>query len=333
MFLNHVCFESILEPERMIIPSEIYKRIKVIKVIKDETLGYRESIEKNQVMKKDEAIYIVNPLDSAWIDAMVIDNELFVIESLLPKLNLNGKKVYEQGDINRSNLDTILLFEKHRFMNEARKQFKVAKKHANHITNIMDHVTQYDQLNQFLNHLSVELFKNKHVIEEKEVPFSSCQYGTILQPALDPILMVRQIRHIIILKGTNHHSISTCLHQLKKVAMIEKQDPISYYCPFYTEDIDMLYLPKMKTAILDGMSPHRFEPIHPKDKIYNLDHIVMDQEKQLENISELNKYKKCYHHFMNKGYDALHQAKYYQNQLLAFNSHKDQMLHYVDENS
>ncbi|MFD2616752.1 hypothetical protein [Terrilactibacillus laevilacticus] len=332
MFLNHVCFESILEPERIIIPSEIYKRIKVIKVIKDETLGYRESIERKQDIQKDKAIFIVNPLDSAWVDAMVIDNELFVIESLFPKLNLNGKKVYEQGDLNRSNLDTILLFEKHRFMNEARKQFKVAKKHAKNIASIMDHATQYDQLNQFLNHLSVQLFKNEQVVETKEIFLSSCQYGTILQPALDPLFMIRNIRHFIILKGTNQQSISTCLHQLKKVAMIEEHAPISYYCPFYTEDIDMLYLPKMKIAILDGMSPHRFEPIHPKDKIYNLDYIVMDQEKRLEHISDLNEYMKCYHHYMNKGYYALHQAKYYQNQLLAFSSHKDQILHYVDEN-
>lgn len=82
---------------------------------------------------------------------------------------------------------------------------------------------------------------------------------------------------------------STLIKKIMEVAVQQGYALDAYHCSFDPESIDMVVIPALRTAVVDGTAPHKLEPVRPGDKVVNmLDCLNLNEiekkEDQLKNL-------------------------------------------------
>jgi hypothetical protein len=73
-------------------------------------------------------------------------------------------------------------------------------------------------------------------------------------------LLIENIKNRYIVKGRPGTGKSTMTRKLAKAALDAGYDVEYYHCAFDPDSIDMIIIPEMSFAILDGTAPHVFNP-------------------------------------------------------------------------
>ncbi|EGL82182.1 hypothetical protein CathTA2_2313 [Caldalkalibacillus thermarum TA2.A1] len=74
----------------------------------------------------------------------------------------------------------------------------------------------------------------------------------------------------IIIKGRPGSGKSTMLKRLAQKAEEQGLEAEVYHCGFDPNSLDMVILPQLKVAIVDGTAPHELEPDRPEDEIVDM---------------------------------------------------------------
>ncbi|QCX34457.1 hypothetical protein FDN13_12520 [Caloramator sp. E03] len=116
-------------------------------------------------------------------------------------------------------------------------------------------------------------------------------------------VLVKQIKNRYIIKGRPGTGKSTMTKKVAKAALKSGYDVEYYHCSFDPDSIDMIIIPELSFAMLDGTAPHEFEPEN-KDKVIDMfecidkDIVHEDEDPiksiELEYIKELEKAKFIY---------------------------------------
>ena len=104
---------------------------------------------------------------------------------------------------------------------------------------------------------------------------------------------------LLVLKGGPGVGKSTMMRKIGE-AMEARGESVEYlHCSGDPDSLDGVYIPRMKTAVLDGTSPHVLEPVYPvaSGRYVNLGQfydIALGKEKREEIIFRTNAYKDAY---------------------------------------
>lgn len=111
-----------------------------------------------------------------------------------------------------------------------------------------------------------------------------------------------------IIKGRSGSGKSTVMRKVGKHAE-ELGLSVQYFpCGLDPNSLDMVIIPSLSTAILDGTAPHVINPTRPTDEVIDMFELCMDQsveDKYVERFQELDM---CYKEEMKKGTQLLKEA-------------------------
>ncbi|GGH80766.1 hypothetical protein JOD43_002507 [Pullulanibacillus pueri] len=234
--------------------------------------------------------------------------------------NYDGhKEIIHSGNQSRFDKESIalLLMEKEQQLLKAKEKFKAAKHYLNKIKKINQKAVIKENFEAIMNEIVTELFlRNPHESHTKGwprllEPFSISYFGGNARhhsksfKHWPPELVDRYF----ILKGNPGIGKTGILQALAIVAMACNYTVSLYRCPFYTESLDAMVIPELKTAIIDGTEPHLYEPSHPKDKCYLLDERVINEELIYIYTVEIKEANARYKQYMRQGTLHLQEAR------------------------
>jgi len=151
----------------------------------------------------------------------------------------------------------------------------------------------------------------KHMFFAANTPAGLVEY-------IDNLTIDVEKRYII--KGKPGTGKSTLMKKIAKAAQERGFDMEIYYCEFDPESIDMLIIPKLKVAILDGTHPHEINATRERDVIIDLQlNLDIDTIKGLD--KQIVEHEEQFKEVMTKGISHISKA----NQL-----HRDIEKYYIE---
>ncbi|MFC7392823.1 hypothetical protein [Scopulibacillus cellulosilyticus] len=320
LFHHEIVSQSICAPEQVLIPEFLLNAIEHLLVVKQDVLCPKSDIYKYYSDKNEnQLVLLLNPIDPETVNGFfeVEKKTGVVIEQIFKKIKHDFKHIeyVDLMDLKTESQHKQILFlaeEKEKRLTQAQKTFIEAKNTLNNIYTIYDEATDPDQIQKFINDLYLWVSPLLDEEENKEKDIQSCYFRS--QSLFHLTLPFRDIKQKVILKGHYRTGISYCLKVLENKIKQLNQAIIRYHCPLYSNDADMLYLSNQNLAIIDGMDPHRFEPIHPLDKTFNLDEQCIDLKKILLYTKEINDAMSKYNKLLSRATLILHSANVYQKQ-------------------
>jgi hypothetical protein len=120
-----------------------------------------------------------------------------------------------------------------------------------------------------------------------------------------------------ILKGSPGTGKSTLMHKVAQSA-IERGCAVDiYHCPFDPDSIDMIIVPALRTAVLDGSPPHSFEPQRPGDHVIDMSECV-EQEAIARNSAAVADAAQRFERTLARAVAKINQAKKLHDKLEAY---------------
>ncbi|HET7580084.1 MAG TPA: PRK06851 family protein [Bacillales bacterium] len=121
-----------------------------------------------------------------------------------------------------------------------------------------------------------------------------------------------------IVKGRAGSGKST---MMKKVGRYAEEKGLSvqyFHCAFDPESCDMVVIPSLSTAVLDGTAPHVIDPSRTNDEVVDMFELCIDTNIETDRAEELRAAETPYKTLMNQGTDLLMEAKQKHDQLETF---------------
>lgn len=81
-----------------------------------------------------------------------------------------------------------------------------------------------------------------------------------------------------------------------------------YHCAFDPEGIDMVLIPKLSTAVLDGTPPHPVEATRETDEIFDTFKLYIDRSVEVERTQDIREAKTSYKYLMQRAMNHLRDA-------------------------
>jgi hypothetical protein len=140
-------------------------------------------------------------------------------------------------------------------------------------------------------------------------PFGAVNYYDNLTEALDK-------RYII--KGRPGSGKSTMMKKIGKRGEQLGLDVEYYPCGLDPESIDMVLIPDLNTAVLDGTAPHVVDPVSERDIVVDMFQECMNPKVEEDKAEELKEVSSRYAHKMKRGTEELQKAKHIHDRIEAF---------------
>lgn len=318
MFYHQDLFvESVIDPEKVLIPKQLLQGVEYVWRVEKEAFCQKDWLD--QIMRDPAAHVILNPIDPFSIDGFFQLNGKMAVLSEKLFGSLKGYSFKNKTlDLNPSKDDDLLkkrLYfdgERTKLINQARESFLEARAFLNIASNNYEDSSDDHRFAQLSTDLCDDVFSCSENEIKNHKKNQHCFYGNLSRSnAMDPNL-VKNINRKIILKGRHRKGISKLLHVLESRANELDVSSTAYRCPFYTDDIDLIFFPNLNVAVIDGMAPHIFEPVHPGDRVYHVDEKCIDRVALLARTREIKEADEGFRQSMKKGLLELQQAKRYQ---------------------
>ncbi|MGV3488786.1 MAG: hypothetical protein ACO1OC_09410 [Tuberibacillus sp.] len=107
-----------------------------------------------------------------------------------------------------------------------------------------------------------------------------------------------EVDRCFILKGNGSSSVSNILIEIANHAADIGFHTCVFYCPFYTDELDGVIIPELKTAILESEEPHKIEPLHPNEVVFPIDETPDKTDALYNYVLELRELEAKYKQFM-----------------------------------
>lgn len=121
-----------------------------------------------------------------------------------------------------------------------------------------------------------------------------------------------------IVKGRAGTGKSTMMKKIATHAESLGYDVEYYYCAFDPESIDMVIIPGLETAILDGTDPHTFDPDRENDEVVDMFIRCIDPSIEVEQADAIHETETSYKNKMKQGTRYLSDAKSFHDELEAY---------------
>lgn len=128
----------------------------------------------------------------------------------------------------------------------------------------------FDRVNRFTTQLLHRLFLGKQI--EKNPRVRKRFFGAATANGVVHFIdeLTENMTTRIILKGKPGSGKSTLLKKLAAESMANGLDTDIYQCSFDPESVDMVIIPALKAAVLDGTDPHPIDPVRAGDEVVDL---------------------------------------------------------------
>ncbi len=127
-----------------------------------------------------------------------------------------------------------------------------------------------------------------------------------------------QKRYII--KGRPGSGKSTMMRKMGKQAERLGLSVQYFPCGLDPSSLDMVLLPELSVAVLDGTAPHVVDPDGPRDEVIDMFELCMNPKVEEERAEDIKAVSRRYAHEMSLGGDALKKAKYIHDQIKSYYS-------------
>ncbi|MFC4619903.1 PRK06851 family protein [Camelliibacillus cellulosilyticus] len=199
---------------------------------------------------------------------------------------------------------------------EAYEKFADAKKVHDEIESIYIRAMDFDKANQVTETLMATIFAKD--IHPERTPTIKRLFSGAATPNgpvcfYDNLTSDMEKRYII--KGRAGSGKST---MMKKIAARAEQLGLShecYYCAFDPNSLDMVIIPSLKTAILDGTAPHVVNPSRSGDEIVDMFELCINAQVEIDHAEALAALEASYQELMKEGIARLAAAKEKHDQL------------------
>ncbi|QKY71368.1 PRK06851 family protein [Lentibacillus sp. CBA3610] len=121
-----------------------------------------------------------------------------------------------------------------------------------------------------------------------------------------------------IVKGRAGSGKSTMMKKIGKHAEDLGLEVEYYPCAFDPESMDMVIVPTLSTAILDGTAPHLVEPNRAHDEVVDMFELCIEPAVEMEKLEDIRKIETSYKYLMQRATNDLAQAKETHDQLEGF---------------
>ncbi|HEX7065037.1 MAG TPA: PRK06851 family protein [Bacillales bacterium] len=121
-----------------------------------------------------------------------------------------------------------------------------------------------------------------------------------------------------IVKGRAGSGKSTMMKKIGRHAEDLGLNVQYFRCAFDPESLDMVIIPSLETAILDGTAPHVIEPDRPNDEVVDMFELCIDPKVEIDQVENLREAETPYKYLMNKGIKRLKEAKEKHDELEAY---------------
>ncbi|TCP27064.1 hypothetical protein EV207_11842 [Scopulibacillus darangshiensis] len=324
MFYHHKLYvESIVDPEEMLIPESLLNEIEHLWVVKEDAFYLVKHLEQMGDFNSplDNIYLILNPIKPTAVDGIFHLNRKTAVlsDKLYKKIKKRDFKslvslgLSEFGNEEFRQLHEYKEGEKAKRILQAKRSFLEAQKCLNTVFEKYESASDKEQMAKLLTMICDSTFPksdNKATKEKGENCFYSSLHST---HSMNPDI-IKNIKRKIILKGNHRRGISWCLKALELTACERGMTHTAYRCPFYTNDIDLIYFPDHQFAVIDGMGPHNFEPVHPEDRVYNIDSHSINNKTVLLHSEVIKKATAEYRELVRAGMLDIKLAQSYYNQ-------------------
>lgn len=262
-------------------------------------------------------------LDNQAIDGLIIpDLKIGFVDGTYPHMidPIYPGVVEKIIDLSQYQNDRFLLKHKEKIMaftdemkenlKSAHKIFKEAKEIHWKKEEIYLSVMDFNKANQVIEDLKNELFSVPFKKDEQQV-FTKRFFGASTPKGavnfIDNITEGLDKRYII--KGRPGSGKSTLM---KKIAHYASECGLSieyYPCALDPNSLDMIIIPKLSIAIIDGTAPHIVDPYRKNDQVIDMFALCMDKNVEIDRQVELTQLNTDYKLKMAHGINYLSEAK------------------------
>lgn len=245
------------------------------------------------LIEKGEKIEIIrSPKDNELLDGLIIPRLNIGLLVSSPPFTLEAKYVgarEEEIDLNEGLKMQQLLTWKHEIIHltdllekkyeEAVYHLAKAKEiHLEHEKIYIEHMN-FDLANQLTVELIDEIF-SKHQPEARKAVHRQLFLGaTTPQGPVNSIDNITEtVKQRIIIKGRAGSGKSTILNKIVQEATKRGVNAEIFQCGFDPTSLDMVILPELGYAVLDGTPPHPIEPSREGDRVLDLYALCFDQD-------------------------------------------------------
>ncbi|TLS38993.1 PRK06851 family protein [Pseudalkalibacillus caeni] len=121
-----------------------------------------------------------------------------------------------------------------------------------------------------------------------------------------------------IIKGRSGSGKSTLMKRIAKKAESMDLNVETYYCAFDPNSVDMIIIPSLDVAVLDGTAPHVIDATRANDEIIDMFELCIDKTVEVERREEIKELESRYKHIMRLGTASLQKAKDLHDRLEAY---------------
>lgn len=175
------------------------------------------------------------------------------------------------------------------------KQFALAKKAHERKEHIYVSAMDFAKADQASERILAELFIGQDT--GQDIPFgreffmgAATEAGVV--HFVDAITASLQKRYI--LKGRSGSGKSTFMLKIARAAEANGLHVNYYRCSFDPASFDMIVIPAIQTAFIDGTSPHVVEPTRHGDEVIDLFLLAIDPTVEMERASEIEEADRTY---------------------------------------
>lgn len=264
--------QSVCQDSKVLWPTHMFQDIKKIYLFENDFVFERKPFTGEEGAK-EKYIFIPTPVDTNYLlgiynrkNGVGLFNETLLERELFTSAQIIRIKDETEQHIAEPMLH-FLQDKEHNFIQFAKLKLNQARYYYDGIRRIHDSALNKNKLKQFEDELIQTIFQDKKG-EAKPFYVDESYFGTIAEGT--PLYMTQfrsDVERSFILKGKGASVTSDILDRLAQTAKDKRLNTIVYYCPYYTEEIDCLVIPELKTAIIDSEPPHEVEPLHPNEKV------------------------------------------------------------------
>lgn len=168
----------------------------------------------------------------------------------------------------------------------------------------------FSRANQVSDRLCKEIFANPDFTRNAQSErhfFLGASTGEGPKNFIDNITENCSKRYII--KGRSGSGKSTIMRKIAKIARDRGLGVEYYHCSFDPISLDMIVIPDLSVAVMDGTSPHVIEPSRPNDEVVDMFTLTIDPHVEIEYEEELRRLNHHYRSHMQEATSLLREVK------------------------
>ena len=297
--------QSVISDSLSLWPSRLFASLVKVYLFESswviEKQAMQEIIETENELK-EKFLIIPDSADTGLIKGIYNKETGIAIlnETLLPRGSLSNAeriRIDDRSEAEDWHLEVLREKEK-TLLQSAKTKLLLAQKYSKAIRKIHDSLIKPKPLMEFQDAFIERIFHNRSGNHERP-KIDKAFFGT--NAAVGPIYINQfhnPIDQCFIIKCEGSSAAAHLLKQVSEVATKKGFDTLLYHCPFFTDELDCVVIPELKTVIIESEEPHIIEPLHPNEAVLSIGDICYDPESLFSYSLEIRELEAKYKQYM-----------------------------------